>query len=190
MASTRQSPERAPEQSPELTAVVVEVPAAEPVVGRWRARYDRAARAGVPAHVTVCFPFVDPSEQEPDEDVLREIAVTTGAFDLTLATTGTFEGPVLWVAPEPAEPFRELTRRVCAAFDVLPYGGAHGGVEDAVPHLTVAEQPQDLDLDLDEVRADVERGLPITTRVEALTLLQGRFEPGGWRVRRRFPLRS
>jgi 2'-5' RNA ligase len=167
-------------RGPELTAVVVEVPAAEALVGRWRARYDRAAAAGVPAHVTVCFPFVE----DPDEDALADIAAATGSFDLTLTRARTFEGPVLYLAPEPAEPLRELTRRVCTAFNVLPYAGAHGGVEDAVPHLTVAERPDDLDA----VRADVERGLPVTTRVEALTLLRGRFEPGGWRVGRRFPL--
>ncbi|WP_432563160.1 2'-5' RNA ligase family protein [Kineococcus sp. SYSU DK003] len=161
------------------TALVVEVPAADPVAGPWRARFDRAAAAGVPAHVTVCFPFLPPAEV--DEDALARLAAGTEPFVVTLGRTGTFGDAVLWLDPEPAGPFRELTRAVTAAFGVLPYGGAHG---DPVPHLTVAEDPDDLAA----VRADVERRLPLTQRVEALTLLQGEFVPAGWRVRRRFPL--
>lgn len=185
MASTTQSPD--PTGRPEQTALVVEVPAAEAVVGRWRARYDRAARAGVPAHVTVCFPFLAPDAV--DEDALTELAGSVEPFTTRFATTGTFGEAVLWLAPEPAEPFRALTRAVFETFGVLPYGGAHGGpdrgVDGAVPHLTVAEHPDDPD----EVGRDVTAGLPVDQEVTALTLLQGTFEDG-WRVRRRFPLRG
>jgi hypothetical protein len=48
-----------------LSAAVLLVPEAEPVVGVTRARYDRSGRWGVPAHVTVLFPFVPPTEQTP-----------------------------------------------------------------------------------------------------------------------------
>ena len=44
------------------SAVLVPGPEAEPVVGRHRARLDRAAVEGVPAHVTVLYPFVPPPE--------------------------------------------------------------------------------------------------------------------------------
>ncbi len=49
---------------PVLSAVVVSVPEAQPVVGAPRARDDRSGRWGVPAHVTVLFPFVAPAEQD------------------------------------------------------------------------------------------------------------------------------
>src|SRR5260370_22115721 len=42
------------------SAILVPVPEAEPVVGRLRDRLDRAALWGVPAHVTVLFPFATP----------------------------------------------------------------------------------------------------------------------------------
>ena len=41
-----------------VSAVLVQVPEAERVVSRHRARLDAAATAGVPAHVMVLFPFV------------------------------------------------------------------------------------------------------------------------------------
>jgi hypothetical protein len=40
------------------SAVLVPVPEAERVVSRYRARLDGAAALGVPAHVTVLYPFV------------------------------------------------------------------------------------------------------------------------------------
>ena len=44
------------------SALVVLVPAAEPCVGALRLRYDPVARLGMPAHVTLLHPFVDPRE--------------------------------------------------------------------------------------------------------------------------------
>jgi hypothetical protein len=43
------------------TALIVAVPEAEPLVREWRLRYDNAS-VGVPAHVTLLFPFI-PAEQ-------------------------------------------------------------------------------------------------------------------------------
>ncbi|HYS33327.1 MAG TPA: hypothetical protein VEM58_13815 [Streptosporangiaceae bacterium] len=46
---------------PTESAVVVRIPEAEGVVGRFRADLDLAAPLGVPAHVTVISPFVAPA---------------------------------------------------------------------------------------------------------------------------------
>ncbi|MFD0482186.1 2'-5' RNA ligase family protein [Kineococcus sp. GCM10028916] len=170
------------------TALLVLVPEAEPVVGRWRDRLDPAAAWGVPAHVTVLYPFV-PLEALDDAAfaVLTAIAAGTPAVDVELARTATFGTDVLWLAPEPAEPFRTLTRAVGDRFpQALPYGGAHGGFDDVVPHLTVADHPSAADLEA--ARTDVGARLPVRTRVRELTLLAGEHRPGGWRVERRFPL--
>jgi hypothetical protein len=43
------------------TAILLPVPAAEPAVSRHRARFDQAARDGVPAHITVLYPFLPPA---------------------------------------------------------------------------------------------------------------------------------
>ncbi|WP_079312549.1 hypothetical protein [Microbispora sp. GKU 823] len=40
------------------TALVVEVPSAEPLVRGLRERYDSFAAYGMPAHVTVLYPFL------------------------------------------------------------------------------------------------------------------------------------
>lgn len=110
-----------------VSAVLVPVPEAERVVSRHRARLDAAAALGVPAHVTVLYPFVPPSAITPVtlESLARAVA-SMGAFGCQFLATGWFGPDVLWLAPEPGEPFRTLTRAVAAAFPGYPpYGGAY-----------------------------------------------------------------
>lgn len=59
---------------PTHTALVIVVPEAEPAVAPWRAALDRAASLGVPAHITVLYPFLSP-ERIGDSvlDGLREL---------------------------------------------------------------------------------------------------------------------
>ena len=52
------------------SALIVAVAEAEPLVGEWRLRYDNAL-LGIPAHVTLLFPFV-PAENV-DEALFGEI---------------------------------------------------------------------------------------------------------------------
>ena len=54
------------------SGLIVEVPEVEPAVGELRSRLDGNARLGIPAHITVLFPFVPPAEI--DDGVLRRLA--------------------------------------------------------------------------------------------------------------------
>ena len=49
---------------------------------------------------------------------------------------------VVWLEPEPAEPFRRLIAALTSAFpEYPPYGGLH---DEVIPHVTVAaDQPED-----------------------------------------------
>jgi hypothetical protein len=164
------------------TALVVTVPEAEPLVGEWRARYDWSARRGVPAHITLLYPFV-PTDRV-DDGVLQELEALFGdrpAFSITLPRVARFD-EVAWLAPEPSEPFAELTRLIAGRFpDYPPYGGIHAEV---IPHLTVAEGGADLQ---DEVEAALTPHLPISAPVNDVAFL---FEgaDGLWREAHRFPL--
>ena len=176
---------------PTQTAVVVPVPAAEPVVAAHRQRLDLSAEWGVPAHVTVLYPFVPPGDVQASLAALAAAVRLVPAFDCTFATTGWFARDVLWLAPDPAEPFRRLTRAVWSAFpDHPPYAGQHDG---SAPHLTVGEravgEQRGLGTDaLTRAEADVLGGLPVQQRVDHALLLAGAPEPGSWRTLHRFPL--
>lgn len=170
---------------PTRSAVVVVVTEAEPVVSRHRRRLDRAAGWGVPAHVTVVYPFVPPADV--DDDVLARLAAAVAsvpAFSCTLARTAWFGEEVVYLAPEPAGPFRALTRAVEDAFPAYPaYGGQFA---EPVPHLTLAHLGTLGDRRAAE--AAVALLLPVTASVDRVTLLTGSEEPDSWRVAHEMPL--
>jgi len=163
------------------SAVLVTVPEAEPVVGEWRRRYTLDAPAGIPAHVTILFPFVEPERLGDVEGRLAELVAGTAAFDLTFARAARWP-ELLYLVPEPAEPFAALTRAVEREWpDQPPYGGAH---ETIVPHLTVAASDDPALFDL--IAADVEPQLPIVTRVREASLFV-EDHAGRWREHGRLP---
>lgn len=118
------------------------VPVSVPVgVSRLRERMDPSAAQGVPAHVTLIYPFMSPALLK--DDVRRRIEAVVAAeptFPFVLGTVRRWPN-VVWLEPEPDEPFRRLTQALAAAFpDFPPYEGAHAEV---VPHLTVAQDVPD-----------------------------------------------
>ena len=93
------------------SALVVLVPEAEARVGSFRERHDPSAAAGVPAHITLLYPFLAPDEIDAAAiESLQQCFASIQPFRFALAGIRRFPG-VLYVAPEPSEPFRELTDR-------------------------------------------------------------------------------
>jgi 2'-5' RNA ligase len=149
------------------TAVVVKVPVADPLVHESMSRSDQAAARGIPAHVTLLYPFFDLAQLTAAHvRTLARVCAAEAPFEVTFERFGRFPG-VLWLAPEPAEPFRRLTRALAAEFpQVLPYGGAH---PDLTPHLTLADA--DDEQAMREVEAAVAVGLPLRFDVRQVHLL-------------------
>ena len=57
---------------PTHSALIVAVAEAEPAVADHRERLDRAATWGVPAHITVLYPFLPPADLEAAATAVRE----------------------------------------------------------------------------------------------------------------------
>ncbi len=119
-----------------ISAFVVKVPAAEALAGDLRRRFDATVALGVPAHITVLVPFMDPAHVTPDVLARAQLALArTASFAFSLGRVGRFP-ETAYLAPEPAAPFIAMTLALVDAFPgFLPYGGAHEGI---VPHLSVA----------------------------------------------------
>src|SRR6185369_3483428 len=87
---------------------------------------------------------------------------------------------VLYLAPDPDEPFRQLTQAIWRLFpETPPYAGRH---TEIVPHLSIAWMQ--MASELREIEKDFRMAasaqLPITARATALTLFDnvtGRWEP-------------
>ena len=167
------------------TALIVAVPEAEEAVGPYRAALDQAASWGVPAHVTVLYPFLPPERiDDPVLAALGEIVAAVPRSEATLTHFEWFGDTVVWLAPRPDRPFRELTKAVWRRFpEAPPYEGAH---TDSMPHLTVGhDAPRDV---LDQAANAVSAHLPIRSSIGAVRLISGSSEPGSWRTVREFPL--
>jgi hypothetical protein len=129
---------------PRRTALIVPVPEAEPRVAELRLRHDPMAALGVPAHVTVLFPFAPPDEV--DDAGVAELATAHAPFAFELTETRRFGEDVTYLAPEPAAPFSALTDAAAARWpEYPPYEGVH---EIVIPHLTLALGVVDVDLEL------------------------------------------
>ena len=168
-----------------VSAFVVEVPAAESLVGELRSRFDATSKLGVPAHITVLFPFMAPDEIT--SDVLCEAQTALNAvqsFGFSLPKIGRFAATA-YLSPAPSEPFVALTTALTQRFPMFrPYGDAH---ERTVPHLTVAYGDASNAV---AAAAELEQRLcasgPIRTRCKSVTLLEN--SSGRWREMHVFSL--
>ncbi len=163
------------------SAVIVPVPAVEPLVSGWRERFDISARHGVPAHVTVLYPFLHQSRF--DDDVLAqlgEVCAATPALEVAFPRLARFP-QVLYLQPEPSEPFRQLTAAVFERWpEAPPYRGAY---VDAIPHLTVAHDVEEATLAT--IERDVAPQLPVRAWVEEAWLYA--YDGERWHPRIRLP---
>lgn len=170
---------------PMMTALVIPVLRAAPLVDGWREKtvVDKPS-IGIPPHITLLFPFV-PAEEIDNQVLLdlRELFAGFEPFGFTLPRLARFPA-VLYLAPEPAGAFVELTKAICERWpEHQPY---EGEFETVTPHLTVATAEDDL---LDAIEAELAPKLPLTSRATEAVLLeeQERFWQK-WGTRASFPL--
>ena len=168
------------------SALVVLVPEAEALVKPFRDAHDPSAAVGVPAHVTLLYPFKAPGEIDGAVlDGLRRCFAGFSGFDFKLEQLRRFP-QVLYLAPEPAEPFHELTRAIWKSHpETPPYGGRF---PDIVPHLSLADRLDDTTLDriAAEFAAAASGHLPIRGHASSVALLENRT--GRWQTRIELPL--
>lgn len=166
------------------SALIVPVLEAEPVVRDHRDRFDPAAPAGIPAHITVLYPFLPPETITQSEvDELGEIFAGVTPFSFRLTGTAQFPG-VVYLIPEPAEPFIRLTAAIATRWpEAPPYQGTY---DQVIPHLTLAHT--DSPSTATRLREEVEPVLPIQCRGHEAWLLTS--NDGRWSLGRAFPFAS
>lgn len=175
------------------SVLIVEVPEAEHAVARYRERFVANARRGVPAHITVLFPFMSPQAIGPAVIAeLEHLFAAVSRFRFQLTHTNWFGDEVLWLGPRDPGPFRALTRCVAEAFPVFPpYQGQFGEVESAVfPHLTVGKTAETVCrtlnggghpvTELRSAESSVRSHLPIDGEATSVTLMTQASAGGQW----------
>lgn len=169
------------------SGLLIEVEPADQFVSAWRLKYDEEAANGIPAHISVLYPFVAPDRID---DTVLETARSTIAgfscFDFELSTVEQFPG-VVWLSPQPDQTFRAMTAALWDAFPQCPpYDNRH---PDPQPHLTIAqvEDPVEQATMHTSIASDLDGELPISCRATAVTLFVT-TEPNVWSRPARFDL--
>jgi 2'-5' RNA ligase len=117
------------------SAIIVPVAEAEPIVAPLRLQYDKAASLGVPAHITLIYPFQPPRVALGEIKALANLFRTIPAFEFSFTEVRRFPSTV-YLHPDKYERFVQMTNALLQQWpECKPYGGAF---PDVVPHLTVA----------------------------------------------------
>jgi 2'-5' RNA ligase len=167
------------------TALVVLVPEAERIVAAVRARHDPAVQLGVPAHVTVLYPFMPPDVVSPSaQQLLQRLFARFASFSACFTEVCRWPQEA-YLAPKNAAPFIALTRAVFSAFpEFPPYEGRHA---DIVPHLTIAQgSAAAAEQAREEGSAALAAAGAIRSVCRTVTLLEN--STGRWRVMHSYPL--
>jgi hypothetical protein len=171
-----------PGSAPRLAASGLVVPFAVPAaLDGLRQRWDRAAPAGAGPHVTILYPFLPCDALGPaDRTELAAIAGTVPAFEVSFERVRRF-ADLVWIEPEPAEPFAALTAAVVERWpDHPPYGGTF---ETVIPHLTLVESEV---APFEAIEEAIARVAPFVRRAQRLELWC-QDAVGRWRPRWRIP---
>jgi hypothetical protein len=168
------------------SGLIIEVPEAEPAVRQHRERLDASAPLGVPAHITVLFPFMPPETiDQAALTGLEELFAGVSRFRFVLDHTAWFGDDVLWLGPADPLPFRALTQHVFRAYPAYP--PFEGEFDDVVPHLTVGHGHS-----LNALRSaedSVQPRLPIQASATGVTLMTQQSAGGQWASTALFKLR-
>jgi 2'-5' RNA ligase len=174
--------------SPIESALVVLVPEAEDLAKPFRDQYDPSAADGMPAHITLLYPFkLSDQDDQAALDYLGKCFERFALFGFALASIRRFPDAVLYLAPEPDEPFRQLT---LAIWDQYPESPPYGGKwPDIIPHLCLAwvSDEHKLDRIADDFARASQGRLPIRGTAAEVALMEKRS--GRWFVRTTFALR-
>lgn len=177
-----------PRHTARESALLIVCPEGERAFGPHRARFDAAARVGVPAHVTITYPFKPVHQLTADDHYrLSHLFGSIRSFVITCESTGWFGKDFLYVQVKDPIPVVAMVDAVTAEFpDFPPYGGVF---EELVPHLTVgSDQRADLML----AQREVQRELPFAQEVASVELWTGpalTSRQGTWTMERRYRLR-
>lgn len=168
---------------PTESGLVIPVPSLHDFVAPWRPKVDRVAPVGIPAHITLLYPFIAPVGIAAEIDHLREFFSHQPQFSYSLTGIGWFGDEVVFIKPSPPAPFISLTTRIQERWGLPPYGDT---IAKPQPHLTIGFAGQ---IELMHEAADTAlQTLPIHERATEVWLMQGKSDPPEWSVTHRFHL--
>ena len=165
------------------TGLVVPVPELDGFVRKWRPLVDASPPVGIPAHITLLYPFLGPPVDPAALARLEAVLADVESFEFQLSEVGWFGSEVCFVTVEPEDPFRDLTHRLVSAFDLQPYGGE---IVDPKPHVTIGWRGANTAMN--QVATAAEELLPRLAHAGEVWVMEGTMSPPHWSVAHRLGL--
>jgi 2'-5' RNA ligase len=161
------------------SALVFLVPEVEPAVRFWRSAHDPSAAEGMPAHMTVLYPFI--AEGDLREGTLNELKAICDKWqpiEVEFAEFGHFPG-VLWLNPDSVHCLDFITSIRQGFPQCLPYGRSD---LEVIPHLTITDGASE---QIEEqAQAEIAPHLPLKAVLASVALMA--FDGKNWVCRREF----
>ena len=165
------------------TGLIVPVPEMEDFIQTWRDKVDAVPPVGVPAHVTLLYPFLSPDKCLRNSPKVTSFFSEVEPFEFELTSVGWFDRRVVFLSPEPVGPFNALTEQLLGRWtECLPYGGKHG---KNVPHLTIGIDGEEHEME--QLEAAAAELLPLRCRATEAWLMIGTKNPPVWEIAEQFP---
>jgi hypothetical protein len=164
------------------SAIVVPIAEVESIVGKLRLEYDESASLGVPAHVTLLYPFHPPQAAIGQVEALREFFNSIASFQFCFTEVRRFPATA-YLHPDNSERFIQIIHALLTRWPgYQPYAGLFPGI---VPHLTVAHNvAKEI---MDAVENSIRHYLPIRCVAREAWLLVS-DQTGFWSKRASLPL--
>jgi 2'-5' RNA ligase len=168
-------------------ALIVPVLEAEQYVSNFRMEYDPSASVGVPAHITINYPFTP--EISNHLDYIAELSsIISGftQFPFQLIEICTFPQAV-YLSPQPTSPFIDIIQAISSGFpESQPYKDEFSQI---VPHLTLAQVKENEIQSIEKMALNLlNPNLPISAKASEIWLIEN-FK-GKWKRRMVFPLKE
>jgi len=100
-----------------IPLIVIPFLEVDDVVDAWRRLLDPAQVRGIPARVTVLFPFVHPTDLSTEVlNVLEAHFSKAESFNVAFDSTAWFEDRVVYLEPKLEQQFRTMTKQLLRTF--------------------------------------------------------------------------
>jgi 2'-5' RNA ligase len=167
--------ERLTEKHFEQSALVLPVLPVDPLARPYRKQYTIDGAMGLPAHITILFPFFDQQAWTADNQArLEATAAGIEPFEYQIVGFNRFvEKGVLYLEPDNQEMLLSLIHAIATLFpELAPYEG-RVALDQLIPHISIAFAESGVELDRieTEFRRDIDVSLPWTIKADQIWLV-------------------
>lgn len=167
--------EKATENRFEQSALILPVLPVDPLARPYRKQYTKDGAMGLPAHVTLLFPFFDQAAwTEERQSQLETAAAAIEPFEYQLIGLNRFaDKGVLYLEPDNQPALLNLIHTIAALFPQLPPYEGRVALAEIRPHVSIAAAETDAELDTIEAefRKAIEVSLPWTIKADQIWLV-------------------